>query len=339
MVRNLALTLAVAVAVALAANSVMARGGGHGGGGHHGGGHHGGGHHGGGHHGGGHHGGEHHGGTHHGEHHANHHSSHHHSDHHHHAHFGNHNRPFSHGWNGNRGYGWGGWGGGWGNVWAPAAFGGAATWLGMEALSPATGGYAPVDTVYTADQGDEGDENPVAQSDDQDATEENTDNANETAQQGPAPSSEAAALAKNGATDPPKDAKLLPLGVYSIAPRDHTEASAMLQIAVSKDGVLRGSYCDLLSNQDLPIQGAVDKKTQRVAWTVGPKGKVLFETSLANLTQDKGQLSVHYEDGETRPWTIARYATEEAAKAAEAAAKTEPTSSNPVETKTGDKSQ
>lgn len=333
MIRNLALILAMTVVVALAANQVMARGGGgHGGGGHHGGGHHGGGHH------------------------AGHHSSHHHNGHHHHAHHASHNHPFSHGWNGNRGYGWGGgwgaggWGGGWGNAWAPATFGAAAGWLGAEALSSNAGGYTPVDTVYTSDDGssddDSDDADPTAQADndgDNETAETNENAAEGTQPEAPPISTEAAALAKSGAVDPPKDAKLLPLGVYSIAPAGHTEASAMLQLAITKDGILRGSYYDLLSNEDHQVQGAVDKKTQRVAWTIGPKGKVLFETSLANLTQDKGPLSVHYEDGESRPWTIARYASEEAAKEAgekaEAAAKEQSPSGVPTEAKTGETSE
>ena len=203
--------------------------------------------------------------------------------------------------------------------------------------------------MYTSDDGsdddDSDDADPTAQADDDiNDTAEANENAADAAQpQAPPISTEAAALAKSGAIDPPKDTKLLPLGVYSIAPQGHIEASAMLQLAITKDGILRGSYYDLLSNEDHQVQGAVDKKTQRVAWTIGPKGKVLFETSLANLTQDKGPLSVHYEDGESRPWTIARYATEEVAKEAgekaEAAAKEQSPGAVPTEAKTGETSE
>ena len=92
----------------------------------------------------------------------------------------------------------------------------------------------------------------------------------------------------------------------------------MLQLSVAKDGVLRGSYFDLLSNKAEPVHGAVDKKTQRVAWSVGSNGKVLFETSLANLTQETGPITVHYENGQSRPWTIARYKEEEGTEKQEA---------------------
>ncbi len=281
--RMFQLTLALTVVLGLVATQVFARGGGGHGGGHHGGGHHAG---------------------HHSGHHAGHHDGHH-GNHHHHTHYANHNRPFTHGWYGQHNGAWGGWGWGAGNAWAPAAFGTAAAWLGLSALEPVAGGYTPIDTtVYTADQGSPADDD-VNQTADDDAQPEDIDVAKQ-----------AAELAKTGQTDPPKDTELLPLGVYSLAPQGQAEASAMLQLSVSKDGVLRGSYCDLLSNQAHPITGAVDKKTQRVAWTVSPNGKTLFETSLANLTQEKGPLSVHYEDGESRAWTVARYEGDEAESSA-----------------------
>lgn len=304
MSRHLVLTLAFAVVLGLATKGVFARGGGHGGG------------RGGGHHGGGHHGGAQHHAGHHDAHHGNHHVNHHH-----HAHYAHHDRPFTHGWYGHHHGAWGGWG--WGNAWAPAAFGTAAAWLGLSAADSVIGGYQPVETVTTADTSDKGDQSDEG---DQDApanneTEQDADQpaADEAQPQQFAPSTQAAELIKSGVTDPPKDAKLLPLGVYSLAPKGQHEASAMLQLSVSKDGVLRGSYYDLLSNQAHPVQGAVDKKTQRVAWTVGSNGKVLFETSLANLTQETGPLSVHYENGQSRQWTVARYegAADEAADTVE----------------------
>jgi hypothetical protein len=212
-----------------------------------------------------------------------------------------------------------------GNAWAPAAFGATAAWLGISAADSVAGGYAPIETVYTSDQGDDDDsvdEQPgqeTVQADDDVQPEEF------------APAAEAAALAKTGAVDPPQDAKLLPLGVYSLAPAGQEEASAMLQLSVGKDGLLRGSYYDLLSNQGHPIQGAVDKKTQRVSWTIGQHGKVLFETSLANLTQETGPLTVHYENGKARAWTIARYKGEEGEAAAGKDAATEPAAEPSVE--------
>jgi hypothetical protein len=269
------LTLAFALVLGYSASGLQARGGGHGGGHHGGGGHH--------HSGGGHHSG------HHGSHHASHHHDHHHDHHHHHAHYAHHNRPFTPGWYGNHPNAWHH---GYGNWWAGTTFGAAATWLGLSAANPLTYAYpSAVPTVYTSDTG---------------ATQVNQ-LADGTAPETIDVAAVAAKLAQNGATEPPKDAQFLPLGVFSLAPENQPEASVMVQLAVSKDGVLRGSYFDLVSDQEKKIHGSIDKQTQRAAWTVGPQGKVVFETALANLTEEKGPVSLHYENGQIGRWTMARF--------------------------------
>ena len=122
-----------------------------------------------------------------------------------------------------------------------------------------------------------------------------------------AESKEARELAAKGQAEPAKDAAFLPLGVFTLAPENQTEATAMLQLALGKDGVLRGTYHDLLGNADHPIHGSVDKATQRAAWTFGTHGKVTFQTALPVLTEPSGPVSVHYENGQTRQWVLARY--------------------------------
>jgi len=162
--------------------------------------------------------------------------------------------------------------------------------MGAQALSPAVGAYAQPATVYTGSE-------EVTDAEEPQQTPE------QLAQQ----AEQAGKLVENGATDPPQDEKFLPLGVFSLAPEGHTEATAMLQLALSKQGLLRGSYYDILSNQSHPVRGAVDRKTQRAAFRFGDKGKATFETTLANLTEDTGPLTVHYADGNSSKWTIARY--------------------------------
>jgi hypothetical protein len=279
-------------------------------------------------HGGGHHGGGHHGGGHHSHHSSHHHTGHHdhthshHGDHHHyhHSNWANHNRPFSHGWYGRHGgawgYGWGGWG--WGNPWAISTFGATAAWLGLNAAEPYYGNYGTVGNYLTSDETTEPETDDASEIAD-DST--NTDFEPEESQDGnqtdgaPAPiTPEQVAAAKqmvaDGKNDPPKDTTFLPLGVFSIAPEGQREASAMVQLAVSKAGQVRGTYYDLLTDHDQPIRGAVDKKTQQVAFTFGENGKVTFETSLANLTQPEGAMAAHFENGNTTSWTLARYSKE-----------------------------
>ncbi len=89
--------------------------------------------------------------------------------------------------------------------------------------------------------------------------------------------------------------------------------SAMVQLAVSKEGTVRGTYYDLVTDKEQTIQGAVDKNTQKVAFTAGDNGKVVFETGLANLTQDAGPVALYFENGATRPWTLSRFAEDVAA--------------------------
>ncbi|MBI2824710.1 MAG: hypothetical protein HYX69_08495 [Planctomycetia bacterium] len=275
--------LALAIVLGFCAAQVLARGG-------HGGGH------------GGHHGGHHSG--HHGHSGHHHHANNHHASHnaHHHAHWANHNRPFSRGWYGYHRGAWGG-GWGWGNPWNVANWGTTAAWLGLgAAAAPAWGGYGPTNTaIYDTDNEDLN--APASEF----ATGQNV-----SPEALAAESAAAKQLAAKGTTDPVQGEKFLPLGVFTLAPENETEASAMLQLAVSKQGVLRGSYYDLLSDADHPIRGSVDKKTQRVAWTFGPRGKVTFQTALAALTEPSGPVSVHYENGQTRQWVLARYDKEPA---------------------------
>lgn len=251
--------------------------------------------HGGGH--GGHHGGHHSGHSGHAGHH--HHSVHRHSSHHahHHSHWGNHDRPFSRGWYGRHAGAWGG-GWGWGNPWHTARWGNAAEWLGLgAATAPIWRGYGPVNTtIYPTDNEDL--EAPEAQF---------AEGKNITEEELAAESKAARELAAKGEPEPAKEAAFLPLGVFTLAPENQTEATAMLQLAASKDGTLRGTYHDLLSNANHPIRGSIDKTTHRVAWTFGSHGKTTFQTVLAVLTEPSGPVSVHYDNGQTRQWVIARY--------------------------------
>jgi hypothetical protein len=299
------LSVALVAVFGFSSVQVMARGGGHGGG------HHGGGHHGGGHHGGGHH-------AHHSGHHSHHHSGYHthHGFHHHyhHSNWAHHNRPFSRGWYGRHGgawgYGWGGWG--WGNPWAISTFGATTAWLGLEGSEPIYGNYGTVDNVLTSETADEPTEESSNLENENEAAANQNDNqndgeANNNSQLTPDQIAAARQLAIGGKNDPAKDTAFLPLGVFSIAPQGQAEASALVQLAVSKTGIVRGTYYDLLTDHDQPIRGALDKKSQQVAFTFGDQGKVTFETSLGNLTQAKGGIVAHFENGKTSNWTLARY--------------------------------
>lgn len=173
------------------------------------------------------------------------------------------------------------------DAWAVATLGAASAWLGLAALGyPADDG---VSEVYTADTG-------VAQQDEQLAD-----------QAVAGEDKTAAALAAEGAVDLPKDTKFLSLGVYALAPAEQNQASSLVQLSVTPDGILRGSYVDLLSDQEQTIVGVVDKASGRAAWKLGEHGNVVFETSLETLTQSEGPVELQFANGSARQYTLARY--------------------------------
>jgi len=86
----------------------------------------------------------------------------------------------------------------------------------------------------------------------------------------------------------------LPLGVFAvIAEPTQTQTDKVVQLAVNKDGVIRGNFTDNLTDKVVPVVGSVDKQTQRVA--IRPEGNesVVVETGLYNLTNDEVPVLVH----------------------------------------------
>ena len=86
----------------------------------------------------------------------------------------------------------------------------------------------------------------------------------------------------------------LTLGVFAIAPPDETNTTLTVQLAVNKQGVIRGNQFDLTTGTNQIVKGSVDKKTQKVAWTAGADTGVIYETGLANLTEEQSTVLVHY---------------------------------------------
>jgi hypothetical protein len=108
---------------------------------------------------------------------------------------------------------------------------------------------------------------------------------------------------------PPPDlnaGEWLPLGVFALVHKDQSDPQLILQLAVNKSGTLAGNYSDLMSGTTVPIHGAVDKKTQRVAWTVGDNKQTVGETGLYNLTQDESPALIHVGKDKTQQWTLVR---------------------------------
>ena len=79
-----------------------------------------------------------------------------------------------------------------------------------------------------------------------------------------------------------------------------------IQLAVNKQGVIRGNYTDTVTNKNQAIQGSVDKQTQRVAFTVGDNKTNIVETGLYNLTKDEAPCLIHVGKDHLQQWLLVR---------------------------------
>jgi hypothetical protein len=99
----------------------------------------------------------------------------------------------------------------------------------------------------------------------------------------------------------------MPLGVFAVSSRaDDDHPAMMMQLSVSKEGNIAGMYYNTSDDVALPIQGAVDQKTQRAAWTVGDKKNTVLETGIFNLTKEETPVLVHFGDEKTQNWMMVR---------------------------------
>jgi hypothetical protein len=115
---------------------------------------------------------------------------------------------------------------------------------------------------------------------------------------------QACEIADAGAT--PQNEDWLPLGVFAVVAEGQTQAERIVQLALNKDGILRGNLYDTLTDSTLPIVGAVDKQTQRAAWKLEGKQSVVVETGLYDLTNDEVPVLVHFGPDREETRTLVR---------------------------------
>jgi hypothetical protein len=119
--------------------------------------------------------------------------------------------------------------------------------------------------------------------------------------------SQASQIAAQGqASQPADDTKWLPLGIFAAVEGDQTSSDDMFELAVDKQGVIRGNYHNVRADHVEPISGAVDKTTQRAAWTIGSDKVPVYEAGIANLTKDQAPMLVHTGDQQTHQMSLIR---------------------------------
>lgn len=109
------------------------------------------------------------------------------------------------------------------------------------------------------------------------------------------------------AGDAAQNEEWLPLGVFAVvAGPTQTQTDKVLQLALNKEGVIRGNLQDATTDKVIPVTGAVDKKTQRVAIEMEGNDSVVLETGLYNLTNDEVPALLHLGPDRQEPRTPMR---------------------------------
>lgn len=124
-------------------------------------------------------------------------------------------------------------------------------------------------------------------------------------------------LAAQGAqATPSMEEEWQQLGVYALAKEQEKDSSNMIQLAVNRDGIIRGNFYNSVLDTTLPINGKVDKKTQRAAWSVGEKKDVVYEAGLKNLTMEQTPVLVHFSSKKSEQMVLVRLKEPEGFKGA-----------------------
>lgn len=106
-------------------------------------------------------------------------------------------------------------------------------------------------------------------------------------------------IADQGANVTPEQAEKIewmPLGIFAYAEKGSASNGRYMQLAVSKEGIIGGTYFNENTNTSRPLEGAVDPKTQKAAWTFadGLNTDVILEAGIFDFTKDEVSVMVHY---------------------------------------------
>ena len=120
---------------------------------------------------------------------------------------------------------------------------------------------------------------------------------------------QAQALAEDVPDVDPDKVDWLPLGVFALAEKeseDVEDATLFLQLAISKEGIIAGSFQNTATDKTVEVEGTIDRDSQRAAWGPVDESWPIMETGLYNLTENQAGALVHFADGQTQQWTMVR---------------------------------
>jgi hypothetical protein len=99
----------------------------------------------------------------------------------------------------------------------------------------------------------------------------------------------------------------LPLGVFALCDSKDGDPTIFLQLAISREGIIAGSYANTQTNENLAVYGGADRESTRLAFMVGTQDDVVVETGLVNVTEEQSGAMIHYA-GTRQNWLLVRTA-------------------------------
>jgi hypothetical protein len=120
---------------------------------------------------------------------------------------------------------------------------------------------------------------------------------------------EAETLAASAPDTPAQDMEWMSLGVFALTQDGEASGAAptlFMQLVLSKQGVISGTFENKTSGESQTLEGMVDKGSQRAAWGVEGKQRPIIESGISNLTQDTAPALIHFADGQTQQWLLVR---------------------------------
>jgi hypothetical protein len=120
---------------------------------------------------------------------------------------------------------------------------------------------------------------------------------------------QATKIARNVPEEPEvEQIEWMPLGVFAISEESATDKGMLIQLAVSREGVISGTFYNEITGSVRPLIGSVDQASQRAAWRFADDedSEIIMETGIYNLTQDESTALVHFGPGKVQTWLLVR---------------------------------
>lgn len=103
----------------------------------------------------------------------------------------------------------------------------------------------------------------------------------------------------------------MPMGTFAVLEDpEATTTSTVIQLATNKSGQIAGNVINMQTDEIMPVYGAIDPETQRVAMRIEGREEIA-ECGLWNLTQDALTVLLHVDAETTEERTLVRLSDSE----------------------------